>query len=240
MCGVERTTSRATPPVCRASTYAPWTFNSLTTRGVPAMSTRSRRTLGSCQTMPRNVSPGCVITSTRSPLSSSSPVCRPGPGERFTVPVSLREAASTTRRRPPAMVTMRRPSVLTMSGSSTPGSWTLVDECGAWDAMASPGTRASVRGRMIGSPPRPYGPTCAAVAFRRPLSNAPQSSYATRRRDGDGRGGEPVSLTEHAAMIDPAAAIAMTGRAPERGSVPMRLGRAARRAGSGEYQLTAA
>jgi hypothetical protein len=55
--------------------------------------------------------------------SSSSPVVF-----KLTELVWRWVSASTTRSTPPLAVTIRRPSVLTRSGSSTPASWVLVVE----------------------------------------------------------------------------------------------------------------
>ena len=94
--------------------------------------------------------------------------------------------ASTTRSTPLVTVTMRRPSVLTRSGSSTPASCVLVPEYDGGAAAASaPAARAAAaasarrnrpggRPAAIAPPPKPYGPTAAA----RP----PSSGRRARRR----------------------------------------------------------
>ena len=66
-----------------------------------------------------------VITSRLSPSMNSS---RPQPSATVTVPVRVRPEASTTTSWPDDSVKIRRPSVLTMSASSTPASCTLVPE----------------------------------------------------------------------------------------------------------------
>jgi hypothetical protein len=65
-------------------------------------------------------------TSTRSPESSicASYISSGRSTEEVTAPPSTEARCS----RLSAMATMRRPSVLTMSGSSTPASWTFVVE----------------------------------------------------------------------------------------------------------------
>ena len=136
-----------------------------------------------------------VISSRPSPPMNSS---RPQPSATATEPTVRRLAASTTTSRPDETVKILRPSVLTMSASSTPTSWTFVPEkstpsTGAAAPAESAGVAssamaisASAAGSRIGmgpnQPPRskPHGPTRAAYSVCKWSSSVSQSSKRTR------------------------------------------------------------
>ena len=123
MFGAESVTTRTIDPVRRASTRLPLIVYDARTRGWPARSTRMNfgpywGTVGLAG--PASLA-DVEMTSTWSPLTSrfSWPYWTPEE-ERSRVPVTCRVAASMTSRVLPLTVTIRRPSVFTRSGSSTP------------------------------------------------------------------------------------------------------------------------
>jgi hypothetical protein len=155
MRGADRRTTRATEPTWRASTREPPNEYRARIFGLPDRSTSSSR----APPTPRMSSDGgtsplampmmtpVVSTIAWSPARSRLPSAMSWPSA--SDPVTLRLAASTTLSVPLVMVTIRLPSVLTRSGSSTPASWVLVDEWSgvvapgaAFSAATGPGTRA--------------------------------------------------------------------------------------------------
>src|SRR5260370_576165 len=106
-----------------ASTRLPLIVYDARTRGLPARS--ARMNFGPYWGTVGLAGPASLadveMTSTWSPLSSrfSWPYWTPAE-ERSRVPVTCRVAASMTSRELPLTVTIRRPSVFTRSGSSTP------------------------------------------------------------------------------------------------------------------------
>ena len=88
-------------------------------------------------------------TSNRSPEKNTFRAVVPG---RVFCRVSLPPAELIRCTRPWATATIRRPSVLTMSGSSTPVSWMFVSECsGALPADAAPADAAESASAGIGT-----------------------------------------------------------------------------------------
>ncbi len=133
--GSESITSRAVAPFWRASTKRPGTSIVRITFGVAAETSSSVMIValetgaiagatGRAISGEAAVAPFDATTSTRSPRRSSR--C-PKPSSA-SVPVTRPEAGSTTRNVRSVTAKIRRPSVLTMSGSSTPTSCTLVPE----------------------------------------------------------------------------------------------------------------
>src|SRR5215204_13066 len=116
------------------------------------------------------------MVSARRPWISSSP---PEPG--IDTASSLRgtgERASTARSRPPVSAKTVVPSVLTMSGSSTPASWTLVvDESGVVGAGAATGV------------------------VEPPSSPPPEIGKPGTRRGGSSRGGGAWRSEEHTSEL---------------------------------------
>src|SRR5512146_2284819 len=123
MCGAESVTTRTIDPVSRASTRLPLIAYEAWTRGWPARSTRMNfGPYWGAAVLAGPASPAdAAMTSTWSPLSSRFgwPYGTPA-AERSSVLVTCRVAASMTSRVLPLTVTIRLPSVFTMSGSSTP------------------------------------------------------------------------------------------------------------------------
>ena len=142
--GSESITSRAVAPFWRASTKRPGTSIVRITFGV-AVETLSSVTIvvletgamvgatGRANSGESAVAPFDATTSRRSPRRSSR--C-PKPSSA-SVPVTRPDAGSTTRSVRSVTAKIRRPSVLTMSGSSTPTSCTLVPENSGTDPPTS-------------------------------------------------------------------------------------------------------
>ena len=159
--GRDQTTTRAVCPVSREPTWTPRmrsvrsTFiaaGSLTSTSVSSVtSSKARNRLGP----PAESS--CETTSTRVPDSSSW----------WPQPLSFRESssfsspASTAFSRPPATAKIRPPADLTMSGSSTPASWTFVPES---SCTASPSS--CERGAGRGGPGPPGGSRSGGMKVR--------------------------------------------------------------------------
>ncbi len=136
--GDDSTTIRAVWPVSRASTRSPSSISVRMTTGFAGSETSTW-----VRCAPRNPPPS---TSRRSPeRSSASGACDDRSSDESSRGVAAR--ASTALRRPPSSAQMTRPSVLTMSGSSTPASCTLVCDVSSGAAPA-PGA-ASADGRSV-------------------------------------------------------------------------------------------
>src|SRR5260221_3872650 len=96
--------------------------------------------------------------------------------------------ASTTRRTPPITVTMRRPSVLTRSGSSTPAVAVLVPEYAPGAAIPSAAAAPALLPAPAwpaAAPDSPAAPVGAAWPAREPRAARPPAAPGEREAPAD-------------------------------------------------------